>query len=65
MAESVISQGVPFLSSTQSLGTGAIGQVASTETQLNQYNAQQQMAMIGGIAKAFGPSLSGMMGGSK
>lgn len=65
IAEGVINQGIPFLSNTQSLGTGAIGQVASAESQLNQFNAQQQMAVIGGIAKAFSPSLQGLVGGSK
>lgn len=65
IAENFISQMTPFLSSTQSLGVGAIGQTASLENQLNQFNAQAQGAMIGGIAKAFGPSLGGLMGGTK
>lgn len=65
IAEAFIAQTTPFLASTQSLGAGAVGQAASLEAQLDQFNAQQKMAMIGGIAKALGPSLSGLMGGSK
>lgn len=65
IAESFIGQMTPFLASTQSLGTGAIGQAAGLQQQNEQFNAQQQMAVLGAIGKAFGPSLSGLVGGSK
>lgn len=65
IAESFIGQMTPFLAGTQSLGAGAVGQAASLESQIDMFNAQQKMAMIGGIAKSLSPSIQGLMGGTK
>lgn len=65
MAEQMISQTMPFLASTQSLGVGGLGQGAQMQTQMNEFNAQQQIALIGALGKAISPGgmMSGMMGG--
>ena len=67
MTEQFISQMLPYLGSTQQLGGGMLGSGAGMLSQLEQFNAQQQMAAIGALSKGMSPSgmISGLIGGSK